>query len=107
MAAAAAVVAAAKKESRLSGILFLNQRERWVLTLISIKTYGYVSRYIDGKEIDYYDFESGTSVKDILKKLNIPDSAVGFVSVNGSMVDINYPVTQGDQIKIYPVVMGG
>lgn len=83
------------------------QYEGRFLQLISIKTFGYLSRYITGKEMDYYDFENGISVKDIVHKLHIPDAAVGFVSVNGSMVDMNYQIAQGDQIKIYPVVMGG
>ncbi|MGI6686530.1 MAG: MoaD/ThiS family protein [Bacillota bacterium] len=75
--------------------------------MVSIKTYGYLSRYLENKDIGAYNFVEGTPISEVLKELHIPDSSVGFVSVNGSMVNLNYKIAQGDQIKIFPVVMGG
>ncbi|HHT62846.1 MAG: MoaD/ThiS family protein [Bacillota bacterium] len=75
--------------------------------MVTIKTYGYLSRYMEDKDSGTFSFPDGTTVLEMLKVLNIPDSGVGFVSVNGKMVDKNYQIAQGDEIKIFPVVMGG
>ena len=75
--------------------------------MVSIKTFGYLTHYVENKNIGLFDAADGTTIKELLRILNIPESAVGFISVNGDMVSKDYQIAHGDQIKIFPVVMGG
>lgn len=51
--------------------------------------------------------ENGLTVKEMLKYLNIPWGAVGFIIVNGNLVRESYTLCQADDVKVYPIFGGG
>ncbi|MFZ5646288.1 MAG: MoaD/ThiS family protein [Bacillota bacterium] len=48
-----------------------------------------------------------TTVSDIVKTLCIPPGYVSFSSVNGDKVDFSWNVRPGDEIVLFPYVVGG
>lgn len=74
---------------------------------VSLKFYGYLADLTKDMVLEDIEYQEGASVREILEKAKISPQSVGFISVNGSMVDIDYKVANGDFIKIYPLVIGG
>lgn len=49
-----------------------------------------------------YEYSGRPSVKDLIESFNIPHTEVDLIIVNGSSVDFNYLVKNGDDISVYP-----
>lgn len=49
----------------------------------------------------------GSTIRDLVRRLKIPENHVGLLLVNNQKSSINYQICNGDQIIIFPVVAGG
>jgi len=74
---------------------------------VNLKFFGYLSDIVTGIPLDNIECGEADTVREILERINVSEKLVGFVSVNGSLVGIDYQVSNGDTIKIYPLVVGG
>jgi uncharacterized protein len=50
-----------------------------------------------------HSFDGAPSIKDMIESLGVPHTEVDLILVNGTPVDFNYHVLDGDQISVYPV----
>ncbi|MBT4287859.1 MAG: MoaD/ThiS family protein [Deltaproteobacteria bacterium] len=53
------------------------------------------------------DFESGSSVQDILELLSVPVDQVKLIFVNGVRGKPDYQLQEGDRLGVFPAVAGG
>ncbi len=49
------------------------------------------------------EFSGRTAIKDMIESLGVPHTEVDFILVNGTSVDFQYIVRDGDSISVYPV----
>lgn len=70
-----------------------------------IRPAGMLKDYIGGRA--EVTVESGQTVREALKLLNIPPEIVAFVSVNGEQQTKDYCLQDGDTVKILAVIGGG
>lgn len=50
-----------------------------------------------------YHLKQPGSIKDTIEALGVPHTEIDLILVNGTSVDFNYPVQDGDRISVYPV----
>jgi uncharacterized protein with PIN domain len=53
-----------------------------------------------------YEFQGQPSIKDAIEALGVPHTEVDLILINGNSVDFTHPVSNGDQVSIYPVFEG-
>ena len=58
-------------------------------------------------DIDTLDLPPGTTVGDIVKRLNIPEKEVTLIFVNGLHGELQTEVKDGDTVALFPPVGGG
>lgn len=49
----------------------------------------------------------GETVAALIEKLNIGQQFVGAVAVNGQAVDVDSPLHEGDELRLFPPSAGG
>ncbi len=52
-------------------------------------------------------YESGTTVRNVLAELNIPEDEIGATLINGRHVEEDSELRDGDTLSIFPLVGGG
>ena len=73
--------------------------------IVTVSAGAWARRYIDAFiEIELPD--EGT-VADLLKQLTLPADEIGLIAVNGHASDRSQPLGDGDQVKLFPVIIGG
>jgi sulfur-carrier protein len=55
----------------------------------------------------FLEMEEGTTVGQVLQKLNIPDSIPLVTLVNGLHRDVGDPLQAGDALSVFPPIAGG
>jgi len=73
---------------------------------IIIETGEWAGRYI-GDKTDVLHLDEGSSAADAIAALGIPPEEAGMVAVGGKAVSKGYVLSEGDVLKIYPVIIGG
>ena len=58
-------------------------------------------------ENDSKKFPSGTTVRDVIEKLNIPDEKVSIIFLNGRHAKRDHELEDGDTLALFPPVGGG
>ncbi len=58
-----------------------------------------------GSENRVYD--PGTTVKNIINELNLPEDDIGATLINGRHVEEDCELQEGDTLSIFPLVGGG
>jgi uncharacterized protein len=53
-----------------------------------------------------HHFDENPSIKDMIESLGVPHTEVQLILVNGKAVEFSYHVNDGDQISVYPTLMG-
>jgi len=48
-----------------------------------------------------------SKIEDIVKILNIPPERIGFTVVNGKRANLDYVLSEGDNLVIIPYALGG
>lgn len=59
---------------------------------------------INGIEIEIHE---GSTVGDLLNKLDIPKSKIGIVSIDGKLVPTSMKMKKGNFVKMYHPISGG
>ena len=49
----------------------------------------------------------GTTVRDVLARVQVPEAEVGLVSVNGALAPMEAPLRDGDAVDVFPPIGGG
>ena len=49
----------------------------------------------------------GTTVRDVLARVQVPEAEVGLVSVNGALAPVEAPLRDGDAVDVFPPIGGG
>ncbi|MDF2676870.1 MAG: MoaD/ThiS family protein [Bacillota bacterium] len=72
---------------------------------IEVKLFAYfrIGRWISKR----FSVADGVIVKDILKMLSINENEIGIVLINGTYVNIETPLKNGDILAIFPPAAGG
>jgi len=51
--------------------------------------------------------EDGATAKELIAKIKIPQEKVRVIAVNGSNKPLDYQLSEGDQIALFPEMAGG
>lgn len=51
--------------------------------------------------------EDNLRIIDVINKLNVPIEQINYVIKNGQKVNVNQKLTEGDQIELLPIIVGG
>lgn len=49
----------------------------------------------------------GTTIRDALERVRVPEAEVGLVSVNGQVAPVETPLRDGDEVCIFSPIGGG
>ena len=73
---------------------------------ITIVTGSWARRYLKSDLLEITLPENST-VADALKTLDLPPDETGMVLIGGKAATREQPLSEGDLLKIYPVIIGG
>lgn len=73
---------------------------------IAIKCFASLSRFTP-PDADAYPMEPGLTVAGLIARLGIPPAEIKLVFVNGSHVEQDAPLADGDRVGLFPAVGGG
>jgi sulfur-carrier protein len=73
---------------------------------IELKLFVTLARYLPVKS-EAYDIEEGTTIKDLISDLGIPNDIVKLIFINGKKQDPNYHIRHKDRVGLFPPVGGG
>ena len=75
---------------------------------VTLTTGDWASSYIENwkKELSL-SLDGGATVADLLAYLNFPEDETGMVSINGAAAERSAPLSDGDRVKIFPVIIAG
>ena len=75
---------------------------------ITLQLRGPLKKFGPGAEPFNYEVkQESCNVEQLLELLDIPRTAISFVSVNGGKVDNSFSISDGDSVVVYPHVAGG
>ena len=75
-------------------------------TYISIKLFATLSRYTPSSP-DQYPVLPGTTIRDLLNELGVPENDVKLIFINGIKKDLPSTLHGGERVGIFPPVGGG
>ena len=73
---------------------------------ITVDTGKWASRYVKD-EIISIDMPEQSTVSDVIEALGLPPDETGIVVIDGKTVPREYPLSGGEVLKIYTVIIGG
>jgi molybdopterin converting factor small subunit len=53
------------------------------------------------------ELDEGTTVEGMTERLSLPQKSVHLVLVNGRVCAVDYPLSNGDRVALFPPVGGG
>ena len=53
------------------------------------------------------DYQRGMTIADLLATLHLPDARSAIITVNRTLVGLDYQLEEGDRIGIFPAAWGG
>ena len=62
-----------------------------------------IHRFKEGEQ----DYPDDTTVMDIIRDLDIPETEVGIIFINGRNATKTQPLAEGDTLSLFPLVGGG
>jgi len=77
---------------------------------VELRVFGDLRRYVEVMEIgesQALSLDDGSTVKDILIQLGIPEADAKIILVNGRGKKIDGELKDGDRLAIFPAVAGG
>lgn len=73
--------------------------------LVTVKLFAF---FRDGRfKEEGREYPPGTTAGDIVSGLGIDPEEVGVVMINSRQADLDFPVSEGDVVAIFPVIGGG
>jgi molybdopterin converting factor small subunit len=73
---------------------------------ITVKLFASLNRFKPAAP-ENYPIESGITVKNLLEALDIPESEVKLVFIDGKKHDLSATLNGGERVGIFPAVGGG
>lgn len=73
---------------------------------ITLKLFATLSQFLPDAA-DHYPIETETTIKDLLKKLYVPEGDVKLIFIDGIKGDLTSTLTGGERVGIFPPVGGG
>lgn len=73
---------------------------------VTIKLFATLGKFMP-PAADSYPIAPGTTVKQLLAAIEVPQEKAKLIFVNGSRSDINTVLDNGDRVGIFPPVGGG
>ena len=78
---------------------------------IEMRLYASLARYMPeqkrGSRTQVMEISEGTTIGEVLQRMNVPTKAVKLIFVNGVRAQIDQDLKDGDKIGIFPPVAGG
>lgn len=53
------------------------------------------------------ELANGTTIRQVLAQLGVPDKVVAFVFVNSKLRKLDDPLADGDELGVFPPIAGG
>lgn len=78
--------------------------------LVEVRVFSGLEKYLPGKRFGEplpVELTEGATIKGLLKKLGIPEKDVFNILVDGRHQSLDYAVTGGERISLFPPVGGG
>lgn len=75
--------------------------------LVSLKVRGELRRYLAGKELLDLEVPEGLPVSQAIGQAGIPMDEVWLVVLNGTVVEGDPPLAEGDRIEVVSPIAGG
>jgi molybdopterin converting factor small subunit len=75
-------------------------------TYISIKLFATLSKYTPASA-DQYPVLPGTTIRNLLNELGVPENDVKLIFINGIKKDLPSTLNGGERVGIFPPVGGG
>lgn len=72
-----------------------------------VKYFGSLRELAGTNEFQPWEYPEGTTLRQLLKTRQIALELVGFTTANDRVVNLDYPLKNGDQVKIFPLIIGG
>jgi len=73
---------------------------------ITLKLFANLGKFTP-EEADNYPISSGTSIRDIIDRLGIPEEKAKLIFINGIKGELDSTLNGGERIGIFPPVGGG
>lgn len=73
---------------------------------IELKLFVTLSKFLP-ESADVFEVASGTTIETLIKTLNIDETQVKLIFVNGKKEEKNYQLQPGDRVGLFPPVGGG
>ena len=73
---------------------------------ITVETGKWAARYVE-EPIIIMDIDEGSTVLDVIEEIGIPEDEAGMAVINDNGVPKDHVLSDGDKIKIHPVIIGG
>lgn len=68
---------------------------------------GWFKRYTNGRTRLEIDISPGTTAIQVITSSGIPEAEVGLITVTDVKVAHDYLLNNGDEIRVYPTIIGG
>ncbi len=75
--------------------------------LIYLELSGWFKRYTNGHTRLEIVIKPGTTAMQAIATTRIPEAEVGLITVSDVRVTHDYLLNDGDELRVYPVVIGG
>ena len=75
-------------------------------TTIQIKLFATLQKFMP-ESAENYAIESGTTVRNLIQQLDLPEDKIKLIFVNGVKAELTSALKGGERIGIFPPVGGG
>ena len=73
---------------------------------IHVKLFAILRKYASPANQDL-DLAEGTTIRQVLQQLGVPEPEVAFVFVNSKRQKLDEPLSHGDELGVFPPIAGG
>jgi sulfur carrier protein ThiS len=74
---------------------------------VQVNLYAGLRSYIGGKASIPVEIRAGQTIRGVLAELGIPPEQTRILFVNGRAATPDSPLTEGDQLGVFPAIGGG
>ena len=73
---------------------------------IQLELLATLKRYLPGS-CNAFEIESGTTIRELVSRLKIPEYEINLVFVNGEKANLDSVLTGGERVGLFPPLGGG
>ena len=76
---------------------------------VNVRLFATLRKYLPGQSNQQLPLElsEGTTIRQVLEQLGVPEPQVAFVFVNSKRQKLDEPLSDGDELGIFPPIAGG